>query len=83
MQINFSIAANGFSGGNFIVIVDDLMYGKNLLYITLKHELGHSFGLLHIKKEYPALMNLGGNNGNITKWDIMQFEFLYGPIDDL
>lgn len=72
----------GLSWGNLIIVVDSPRC--NYLQSTFTHELGHQFGLLHIKNKYPAVMNPKVNSAfegkQITQFDILQFCILYGCI---
>jgi len=79
LQVRYSIIADGFSIGDFIIIVEDdgIKLTSNKLYTVFKHEFGHTLGLNHIENEYPALMNGGGNNGIITRYDKFVFCSLY------
>jgi hypothetical protein len=77
LQLKYSIIMNGTCIGKFIVIVNDMELNDDLLYISVKHEMGHLVGMEHIKAQYPALMNLGANRGNITKFDMIQVDYLY------
>jgi hypothetical protein len=67
---------NEFSGlcsGNLILIVDEYAFNEKRLESIFVHEIGHSIGLKHIKKEYTAIMNSDLGNETITKWDLLQF----------
>ncbi len=75
--IRHSINGNGFTIGNYILIIEDGL-NDNTMYITFKHELSHSIGCEHVRNEYPALMNVGGNSGIITRWDLFVIDTLYG-----
>lgn len=76
--LKYSISAEGFAVGNFIVIINQFeTITENKLYMIMKHEIGHKLGFEHIKKEYPALMNIGGNNGKFTDYDKIMFCELY------
>jgi hypothetical protein len=75
---------DGVAIGNFILISSD---GKaadddDFFYVAFKHEFGHMMGLQHLKPEYSGIMDLGGNNGNITRYDLIQFCYLY-PCKDV
>jgi len=77
--LKYSIIGDAFSVGNFVLIINDFNSIKdNKLYIILMHEISHQLGLEHIKDAYPALMNLGGNNGKFTIYDKIMFCELYG-----
>jgi len=78
LQLKYSICADAVSVGDMIVVLDDFhnMDSQNL-YPILMHEISHQLGLEHIKKEYPALMNVGGNKGIITKYDLIVFCSVY------
>lgn len=76
--IRYSIVGDGFSVGNFILVVND--FGKiddYKLYLILMHEIGHQLGMEHIKDNYPALMNIGGNEGEFSIYDKIMFCELY------
>jgi len=79
LQLHYSLIADGFSLGDFIIIVEDAStyLTKNKFYTIIKHELGHTLGLNHIENKYPALMNSGGNGGVITEYDRIVFCVLY------
>jgi len=70
LQMRYSFVATGFSDGNYIVMVEhaDCMSYRDA-YVIFKHEFGHVIGMEHIKKEYPALMNLKANKGALSKYD--------------
>ena len=82
LQLRSSIIADGFTfrNGNLIIVIDDVVFpfNKSKLFTIMVHELGHQMGLGHIKDKYPAIMNIHGNNGNITKYDLMLFNNIYG-----
>lgn len=76
--MKYSVIADAFTVNNFMVIVDPFNNLANeKLYIIALHEFGHFLSLEHIYPKYPALMNVGGNNGNFTNYDKMEFCFLY------
>ncbi len=78
LQLKYSICADAVSVGDFIMILDDFNNLSNdKLYIVALHEWGHQLGLEHVKPQYPALMNIGGNNGEITKYDNLCLCSLY------
>jgi len=77
-----------FSGavkGSMIVMTDDKEYTDREFEIIFKHEVGHIAGLGHLKTEYPGLMHIGGNQGFISKYDLILFcntyECLPGTIE--
>lgn len=67
---------DGASIGNFIVISESEQT-KDKLYVVFSHELGHLIGCEHLKQEYKGLMNIGGNRGVITRYDLVQFDAIY------
>jgi len=77
----YSMVAGGYCVGNVIVIVDEEDEDQTEEYHTtvLLHELGHLLGMEHIKPKYPALMNLGANKGQITKYDLAVLDSIYKP----
>jgi hypothetical protein len=56
---------------------DESEQTKDRLYVVFSHELGHLIGCEHLKQEYKGLMNIGGNRGVITKYDLIQFDAIY------
>ena len=68
----------GLSWGQTVIMVDSPIC--NYWRSTFTHELGHQFGLHHIKTKYPAIMNVHIMDGGkqITKFDLLQFCMLYG-----
>ncbi|MDO8610185.1 MAG: hypothetical protein Q7R95_06545 [bacterium] len=78
LKLKSSMIADGVSKGDFIMVINDKNeVDLDKLYIIVLHEISHQLGLEHIKPEYPALMNLGGNNGVITKYDLVVLCSLY------
>lgn len=78
MFLKYSITADGFAVGNFIVIINQFQkMTEQRLYMIMMHEIGHKLGMEHIKNDYPALMNLGGNNGKFSIYDKIMFCELY------
>lgn len=68
---------SGFSFENEVIIIRDYNEFAELEFkMTFMHEMGHQFGMHHIKKEYPALMNSYANDC-ITYWDLIQFCWYY------
>jgi len=76
--LKYSIVGDGFTIGNFIVIINpfDKLDDKTL-QIIIAHEMFHVLGGEHIKKEYPALLNPGGNGGVFTNNDKLVFCSIY------
>lgn len=70
---------DGASQGNFVVIIDRPRVKGALLETILAHELGHFFGLIHLKPEWPGLMlkDPSLNGSKIGKYDMVQFCVLY------
>ncbi|HUU87879.1 MAG TPA: hypothetical protein VMX17_09010 [Candidatus Glassbacteria bacterium] len=64
---------SGAAKGNFIVMTDDKEFTDREIGIIFKHEVGHIAGIGHLKAEYPGLMHIGGNQGLITKFDLILF----------
>lgn len=77
MQLETSLTADGFNDGNYIILVDDGNYSCYKIYMQFKHEFCHALGMGHIKNQYPALMNSGGNLGEFTKYDKILFCSIY------
>ncbi len=77
LKVKTNMTADGISEGDFVMIINDDDKSNNQLYIVALHEISHQLGLEHIKPEYPALMNVGGNKGVITKYDIATLCYLY------
>ena len=76
--MKYSIVGDGFSVGNFIVVVNAFnKLDDNTLYTIFAHEISHQLGFEHIKNEYKALMNPGGNFGQFTNNDKIVFCFRY------
>ena len=78
LQMKHSLVADGFSIGNFMIIVEvpeNIEYRET--YIVFKHEFGHTLGMEHIKDNYPALMNIGANQGSLSKYDMIMFCSMY------
>jgi hypothetical protein len=76
--IKYSIVGDGFNIGNFIVVVNPFnKLDDNTLRTIFSHEIGHALALEHIKPQYEALMNPGGNQGRFTKNDAIVFCYLY------
>lgn len=73
----------GLSWGQIIILVESPRC--NFWRSTFTHELGHQFGLLHIKSKYPSVMNPGVNSveggKTISKFDLLQFCMLYDCMD--
>jgi len=70
--------ADGIQKGNFLIVLDDYNNIENSkLKVVFAHELGHMMGFEHLKPQYPGLMDIGGNDGQITKYDMIQFCHLY------
>jgi len=81
MLMKYSLIADGFSVGNLIVIIeiDDRSYRD--MYIIFKHEFGHTLGMEHIKPQYPSLMNIGSNQGVLSRYDRIMFCSIYSCKD--
>ncbi len=77
LELETSVNANGIAIGDFILIVKDSSLDGNKFYTIVLHELGHMVGLEHVKSQYPALMNLGANNGVITNYDLITLCYRY------
>jgi len=77
LQLQTSVNADGITIGDFIVIIKDSTMTNSKFSIITLHEIGHMIGLEHIKEQYPALMNLGGNNGVITEYDLITLCYKY------
>jgi len=71
LQLQTSINADGIAIGDFIVIIKTNNITNKKLSIIALHEIGHMIGLEHIKEQYPALMNLNGNDGIFTEYDLI------------
>lgn len=63
---------------NFAVILNTDYNNKNTKTV-FTHIYGHLFGLEDLKKQYNGVMYIGGNKGEITKYDMKLFCFLYQP----
>lgn len=69
---------DGVTKGDYIVVVEPVnVLPDTQLYIVIKHELGHLFALEHLKPQYPGLMLVGGNDGDFTHFDTIQFCHFY------
>ena len=80
LQLKTSLNADGISKGDFIIIMNDfdsVKQDNNKLFTIVMHELGHQIGLEHIRSQYPALMNINGNDGIITDNDLLVLCFRY------
>ena len=76
--LEYSICGDGFSIGSFIVVINPFdKLEDNTLYTIFSHEIGHTLSLEHVKPEYKALMNPGGNFGQFTNNDKIVFCFRY------
>jgi len=74
LQLNSSLNADGVSKGDFIVIMNDfdsVKHDNNKLFVIVMHEIGHQVSLEHIRPQFPALMNINGNDGVITDNDLI------------
>lgn len=76
LQLRYSFF-DGACVGNFIVISNSDST-KDRLFEVFSHEFGHLWGGQHLKPEYKGILNLGANHGIITKYDLAQFEYIYG-----
>jgi hypothetical protein len=87
VPIHFQVAAAPFHGlydppDGQIFINDDLT-GEELA-ITIAHEVGHSFGLVHIPPGVrPSLMNPGNLTVSITPEDVATLAGLWGRCGSL
>lgn len=78
LLLKHSLCADGISKGDFVLIVDEFNNIKDdKLFVIVVHELMHQLGMEHIYNDYPAAMNIGGNNANITIYDKIQFCYIY------
>lgn len=79
MLVNSDGPVDGASQGNFVVVINRPRMRGALLRMTLKHELGHLFGLVHLKSQWPGLMlkDPSMNGEIIGENDLIQFCFLY------
>lgn len=68
---------DGVCIGNFI-LYSESESNKDYFNIILLHEFGHFLGLEHLKDEYKGLMHIGGNKGQFTRYDLIQFDSIYG-----
>jgi len=71
----------GLSWGNLIILVDG-NYRCGIIYSTFAHELGHQFGLDHIKPQYFAVMNPKMGFKVISEYDIFIFCYLYNCLEE-
>jgi len=82
LLVNSDGPVDGASDGNFIVLIDgSRMKDPVFLKIALKHELGHFFGLIHLKEGSPGIMLKNPEEapkvGRIGPLDLLQFCSLY------
>jgi len=73
---------SGLGKGNLIIIYNDIDYDDKTVGNIFKHEVGHIMGLGHLKSNYPGLMDIGGNQGLITKYDLILFCNLYSCLPE-
>jgi len=80
LQVHFSMIANGFCLGAYVIIVNDVELTDRKLYNIFKHEFGHILGLSHIQGG-KALMAPNGGGGIFTEYDLIYFCQLYDCLE--
>lgn len=87
LPIHFQTAAapiHGlYDGPDGEVFINDDLSGSELA-ITIAHEIGHSFGLVHIPPDVrPSLMNAGNLTVSITPADVATLAGIWGRCGSL
>lgn len=62
------------------IVINRELHDPRERTITIAHELGHAFGLLHVgPKERTSLMNPGNLEVELTDGDVAELDRLWGP----
>ena len=80
MFLKYAFTADAFTVSNVMVIINPFNnLDDNKLHIIFLHEIGHFLSLQHLdtKHGYHGLMEVDGNDGLFTKYDAIEFCFLY------
>lgn len=81
MLVNSDGPVDGASDGNYIILIDgDRMKDPTFLRITMEHELGHMFGLVHLRKGNVGIMLKDPGTAETVRigpLDVLQFCTLY------
>lgn len=81
IEVSFEEAAPVFHGvyrdDRGDIVVNSLLHDPEQRSITIAHELGHAFGLLHITGP-EALMNRGNLDTPVTMIDVSELRELWG-----
>lgn len=81
------VVLHGFFDGNvkgnmMVFDANTVTLEDNMLYIVMKHEIGHMIGLGHLKRRFTGVMNIGGNQGVFTRNDMILFCSKYECLPD-
>ncbi|MGE0871863.1 MAG: matrixin family metalloprotease [Kofleriaceae bacterium] len=84
LQIEFMKAAGPFWGQyddeSGVIFINDAIADVDVLSIVIAHELGHAFGLEHVKRDdRTSLMNPANTVTPPTEADQRELERLWGP----
>lgn len=82
IEVRFEAAAGAFFGlyddENSVIYINSAITDPEKLKIVIAHELGHSFGLVHVSGR-PSLMNPGNTGVLPTAEDEAAVHELWGP----